>query len=104
MKICVLTSSVGPVKYGGTENLSVTDVLYFFTTIMKHKAFAWFSGPRYEFLFTLNESHMPYIASLMEKGIGGEVAKVFPIEKAAEAHEEVATNHARGKIVLKVSE
>lgn len=30
------------------------------------------------------------------------VSKVFPLEKAAEAHEQIATRHTRGKIVLEV--
>jgi NADPH:quinone reductase-like Zn-dependent oxidoreductase len=71
--------------------------------IMKHKAYSWIGGPRYHFFTVMNNSHMPYVATLLERGITPEIEKVLPIERVAEAHEAIETQHSRGKIVLSVS-
>jgi len=43
------------------------------------------------------------IAKLIEQGkVGIVISKVYPMEKAAEAHAELETRHVRGKIVLEI--
>jgi NADPH:quinone reductase-like Zn-dependent oxidoreductase len=71
-------------------------------TLIKHKAYSVIGGPRYEFLSAVNDDHLPFIASLLEKGIAPDVEKVMPMEKIAEAHEAIETHHGKGKIVLVV--
>jgi NADPH:quinone reductase-like Zn-dependent oxidoreductase len=44
------------------------------------------------------------IAALIDEGaLSIEVAKVFPLEQAAEAHRQIATRHTQGKLVLQVA-
>jgi NADPH:quinone reductase-like Zn-dependent oxidoreductase len=44
------------------------------------------------------------IAALIDEGaLSIEVAKVFPLEQAAEAHHQIATRHTQGKLVLQVA-
>lgn len=44
------------------------------------------------------------LAGLVEQGrLGVEVAAVFPLEEAAQAHRELAEGRTRGKIVLRVA-
>ena len=43
------------------------------------------------------------IAKLIEEGrVGIVISKVYPLEKAAEAHSEMETKHVRGKLVLEI--
>ena len=51
-----------------------------------------------------NALQLEYLASLIDKGkLSTHISHVFPLHEIAKAHQQIETEHTRGKIVLTVS-
>jgi NADPH:quinone reductase-like Zn-dependent oxidoreductase len=64
------------------------------------------AGPRYHLLFVApNGAQLAEVAALVEAGtVRPVIDRVLPLERAAEAHAYLEQEHARGKVVLAVTE